>query len=146
MSDRVVSLLLITVAGVFIYLATQIQTSFFSDPLGAKWVPIMIGIFLITSSLALLVQPRSTVEWPSGGTIVRLLVTLAGFIAYALLMKPLGFIAATTLAFTMFALQFGGKPLRSVLAAVVFAVASYLLFSSALDLYLPTGALFERWF
>jgi len=146
MSDRIASLLLIAVGAVFIYLATQIQTAFFSDPLGARWVPIFIGIFLIGSSVALFVQPRSTVAWPPRETLLRLVLTLAGFIAYGFLLNPLGFIVATTIAFALFALQFGGKPIRAVLAGAIFAVAAYLLFSTALDLYLPTGALFERWF
>jgi len=146
MSDRIASLVLIAIATGFVIMAIRIQTSFFSDPLGARWVPIFIGVFVIGSAIALLVQPRSKAEWPSRNTLMRLLLTLAGFVAYAFLMQPLGFIFATTLAFALFAIQFGGKPLPSMIAAAVFAVGAYLLFNNALDLYLPTGEIFERWF
>ena len=146
MSDRIASGVLIVIAAVFIFLATRVQTTFFTDPVGPKLVPIVIGIFLIGSCLALLFQPRSTPSWPDAPTWVRLALCLVGFVAYGYLLNPLGFIVSTTIAYTLFALLFRGKPLPSVFAGVVFAVASYLLFSTALDLYLPTGALFEGWF
>ena len=146
MSDRIASGVLIVVAAVFIVLATGVQTSFFTDPVGPKLVPILIGVFVIGASVALLFQPHSTPTWPDAPTWVRLVACLAGFVLYGFLMNPLGFIASTIIAYTLFAVLFRGKPLPSLVAGIVFAVASYLLFSVALDLYLPTGALFEGWF
>lgn len=146
MSDRIAAGVLIAVAVAFIVMALGIEASFFSDPLGPKWVPVLIGVFLIGSSLALLLRPLSTTHWPDGPTWTRLVTCLAGFVVYGFLLVPLGFIVATTLAFTLFALLFHGPPWRSLMAGAIFAVASYLLFSTALDLYLPTGRLFQGWF
>ena len=146
MSDRIASGVLIAIAAGFIFMATRVQTSFFTDPIGPKVVPILIGVFVIGASLALLFQPRSTPHWADGPTWVRLGLCLVGFVLYGYLLHPLGFIVATTIAYTLFALLFRGKPLASLAAGAIFAVASYLLFSTALDLYLPTGALFEGWF
>lgn len=146
MSDRIASGILIAVAVAFIVMAFGIQASMFTDPLGPRFVPIVIGVFLIGSSVALMLQPRSTATWPDAPTTARLLTTLVVFVVYGFLLNPVGFIAATTLAYTAFALLFRGKPLPSLFAGVVFAFASYLLFSTALDLYLPTGRLFQGWF
>ena len=146
MSDRIASGILIVVAVAFIVMAFGIQPSMFTDPLGPRFVPILIGVFLIGSSIALMLQPRSVATWPDASTATRLLATLAVFVAYGFLLNPIGFIAATWVAYTAFALLFRGKPLPALLAGVVFAFASYLLFSTALDLYLPTGRLFQGWF
>jgi putative tricarboxylic transport membrane protein len=146
MSDRIASGILIAIAVAFIAMAISIQPSTFSDPLGARWVPILIGIFVIGAGIALLVQPRSTTRWPDRKTASRLLLCLAGFVAYGFALNPLGFIVATTLAFALFAMLFRGTPLRALLAGAVFSVACYLIFSVALDLYLPTGRVFAGWF
>ncbi len=146
MSDRITSGVLIAISLGFIAMALAIQPSFFSDPLGPKFVPIVVGVFLIGACIALLVRPLSSADWPNALVWRRLTVCLLGFVGYALLMNPLGFIAATTIAFTLFALLFHGKPLKSVLAGAGFAVSCYLVFSVALGLYLPTGRLFEGLF
>ena len=138
--------MLIAVSVAFIAMALAIKTSFFTDPLGAKFVPIFVGVFLIGACVALLVRPLSQTEWPAPATWRRMVLCLLGFIGYGFLMNPLGFIAATTIAFTLFALLFHGKPLNSLLAGATFAVAAYLLFDVALDLYLPTGRLFQAIF
>lgn len=146
MSDRIASGVLIAVSIAFIVMATRVEISFFSDPVGPKLVPIVIGVFLIGASLALLFQPRSTPSWPDAPTWVRLALCLAGFVLYGYLLNPIGFIAATTVAYTLFAILFRGKPLPALLAGAVFSLASYALFSMALDLYLPTGRIFEGLF
>jgi putative tricarboxylic transport membrane protein len=146
MTDRIAAGVLIAVAAAYIVLATRIQATFFTDPLGPRWVPILIGVFVIGSCVALLLRPVTAAAWPDAPTWARLALCLVGFVAYALLLVPLGFIVATTLAYTLFAMLFHARFGRSLLAGAIFAVASYLLFSSALDLYLPTGRLFQGWF
>jgi hypothetical protein len=146
MSDRIAGGATIAIAIAFIVLAFTFRAGRFSDPLGARFVPIAIGVLVIGACIALLVKPRTTTQWPEGGTWLRLALCLVGFVAYGYMLVPLGFIAATTLAFTLFALLFRGPPLRSVMAAVLFSVAAYALFSMALDLYLPTGRVFAGWF
>jgi len=145
-SDRIAALVLIVVAVGYIVMATGIQIGMFSDPLGPRIVPILVAVFVIGSCTALLLVPLSTTSWPEGPTRVRLLVCLVGFVAYAQLLVPLGFILATTLAYTLFAVLFHAKPWRALVAGAAFAVASYVLFSVGLDLFLPTGRLFAGWF
>jgi len=145
-SDRIAAAVLMVVAVGYIIMATGIQIGMFSDPLGPKVVPILVAVFVIGSCLALLLVPLSTTSWPDGPTRVRLLLCLVGFVAYAQLLVPLGFILATTLAYTLFAVLFHARPWRALVAGAVFAVASYVLFSVGLDLFLPTGRLFAGWF
>lgn len=146
MTDRIAAGALIALSAAYIVLAAQIEITFFTDPLGAKWFPIMVGVFLIGSCVALLFRPVTATEWPDTSTWGRLALCLAGFVGYALALVPLGFILATTLAYTLFAMLFRANFWRSLLAGAIFAVASYVLFQMALDLYLPTGRLFQGWF
>ncbi|MDZ7799746.1 MAG: tripartite tricarboxylate transporter TctB family protein [Trueperaceae bacterium] len=146
MSDRIAGGVTIAIAVAFMALAFTFRAGRFSDPLGARFVPIAIGVLVIAACVALLVKPRTTTTWPEAPTWARLALCLVAFVAYGYMLVPLGFIVATTLAFALFALLFRGPPLRSVVAAVLFSVAAYALFSMALDLYLPTGRLFEGWF
>ena len=146
MSDRITAAFLIVVSAIFVAMAFQIRAGFFSDPLGPRWVPIAIGVFLAGVCIALLIKPRSTANWPDASTWTRLVLCLVTFVGYALLLNPLGFIVSTTLAFAAFAILFRGRPLPALLAGAIFAVASYLLFSTALDLFLPTGRIFQGWF
>lgn len=146
MTDRITAATLIVISAIFVAMAFQIEPGFFSDPLGPRFVPIAIGVFLGGVSLALLVKPRSFAQWPDAPTWTRLVLCLVVFVGYGLLLNPLGFIVATALAFAAFAMLFQGQPLQSVLAGAIFAVVSYLLFSTALDLFLPTGAIFRGWF
>ena len=146
MSDRIAAGVLIAVSVGFIVMAAGIRASNFSDPLGPRWVPIVIGVFLIAACVALLVKPLTATTWPDGATWARLAVCLIGFVAYANLLVPLGFILATTLAFALFAMLFRAGPVRALVAGTIFAFASYGLFSMALDLFQPTGRLFQGWF
>lgn len=146
MSDRIAAGTLIAVAVGFIFMAASIRASSFSDPLGPTWVPIVVGVFLIGACLMLMVKPLTATTWPDGPTWARLATCLFGFVAYAYLLVPLGFILATTLAFALFAMLFRAGPVRALVAGTIFAFASYGLFSMALDLFLPTGRLFQGWF
>lgn len=146
MSDRVAAGLMLVIATAFVVQATTFRAGFFTDPVGARLVPALIGVFVMGSCLVLAIRPRGRTVWPDPPTWARLAATLATFIVYGYLLEPVGFIVATTLAFTAFALLFRGPPWRSLAAAVLFSLASYALFSWALDLYLPTGELFEGWF
>lgn len=146
MSDRIFSVMLIAVAGLFAVLTQSFSVSLFADPLGPRFVPIGVSVFLTGAAVALLIKPTHQAVWPSGAKLARLGMTLVVFIIYANSLTPLGFIAATTLAFTAFAALFYAPPLRAALAGLIFSLVTYGLFSFLLDLYLPTGAWLEGLF
>jgi putative tricarboxylic transport membrane protein len=145
-SDRIFAVLTIAVAALFAALTQSFTVSLFADPLGPRFVPIAVSIFLAGAAVALFAKPTHEAAWPSGVKLVRLGVTLVVFIVYANALNPLGFIAATTLAFAAFAVLFYAPLLRAAVAGLVFSLVTYGLFSFLLDLYLPTGAWFEGLF
>jgi putative tricarboxylic transport membrane protein len=146
MSDRLSGIFLFVLVVWYGFVAWGIESSFFSDPVGSRAFPLGIAIFLAPLALYLLFRSTSdTTVWPARNTWPSLLIALAAFVAYALMLQPLGFFLATIIAFTVLALVFGAQPGRALVASVVATVALYGLFSWALDLYLPMGDLFERW-
>lgn len=147
MSDRVSALVLLAVGVWYGLLALQIRDSFFSDPLGSRAFPLFVAALLIPLAAILLIRtPRERVVWPPRRSLPPLLVSTALFIVYALALPWLGFFVANTLVFAGLGLVFGARRWRAAVAGVVASVALYLLFSVALDLYLPVGRLLEGWF
>jgi putative tricarboxylic transport membrane protein len=62
------------------------------------------------------------------------------------MMEPFGFIVSNVVVFFLLALVFRAPRLKGAVAAVVATLALYVLFGWLLELYLPTGELFEGWF
>ena len=64
MGDRIFGGFGLALAVFFIWQATQIQTSFISDPVGPKTFPIIIGVLLGLSCLAMILRPDAKPSWP----------------------------------------------------------------------------------
>lgn len=67
----------------------------------------------------------------------RTLLLVAALVAYAVLLRPVGFVLASTLLFTAAAVAFGGRPVRGLLVGAVLSVVVYLAFTRGLELQLP---------
>lgn len=144
MSDRIAAIFLVVLCVGYLLLTATYTARTFSDPLGARFVPGGVGFFLLATSLVLIFRPPERVEWPDGGTLRSLGIALAGFVAYAYLLEPIGFVLATTLVFTLFAWVFGAALWKGLMVGTIFSVTLYYLFVYALALYLPFGDLLER--
>jgi putative tricarboxylic transport membrane protein len=69
-------------------------------------------------------------------------MTMAGFLAFALLLNPLGWIIAAALMFWVIAFAMGSKSrLTDVAVALVMSCAIQVAFSAGLGLHLPAGIL-----
>ena len=146
MSDRIAGLVLAALVLWYGTIAFGIRNSFFSDPLGSRAFPIFVAVFLAPLALYLLVRRTGDrPDWAPRGTWPSLVATLVIFVAYALLMEPLGFLVANVFVFTALALVFGAPRLRAVVAAVIATGTLFVLFGLLLDLYIPFGEVFERW-
>ena len=146
MSDRIAGLVLASFVIWYGAIALSIRNSFFSDPLGSRAFPIFVALFLAPLALYLLVRRTGDrPEWAPRGSWPALATTLAIFVAYALLMEPLGFVVANVFVFAALASVFGAPRLRGAVAAVVATGVMYVLFGVLLDLYIPFGELFEGW-
>lgn len=81
-------------------------------------------------------DPSLPADW---GVLAGLAVTLA---AYALLMKPAGFVIASTVVFTGAAISMGSRQfIRDILIAIVISFVTYYAFSEWLGIRLPKGIL-----
>ena len=77
MSDRIMGGVGLLLAAFFIWQATLIKESFISDPVGPKIFPIIIGLLVGISSLAILLKPDDEPEWPDFSRLFE--VGLQGF-------------------------------------------------------------------
>ena len=139
MSDRIFGGLGLLLAAFFIWQATLIQESFISDPVGPKVFPIMIGIVVGLSSLAIFFKPDDEPDWPEFGRLFEIGMTVAVMIAYAYALPVAGFVLSTAVASAYLSWRLGTPPLKAVIAGIAIAVGIYVVFHLILGLSLARG-------
>lgn len=133
-SDRIFGLVTLFVALGFVASATQIQTSFLSDPVGSKTFPIMIGVVAALSSLFMVVRPDPDPDWPVARTWGALLVAVVVLLSYAYALKPFGFIVPTAIAAGILSYQISLNPRAAVFAGAGLSVGLFVVFKFVLGL------------
>lgn len=147
MTDRVTGLTLFAFSVWFGILAWRLPASIFSDPVGSRVFPLAVAALLAPLALFLVWRPTPVSgHWPARRVWPSLLISLVTLIAYATMLAPLGFIVATIISFQLLALMFGAPFWKGLLASVITTLVLYVLFGQLLELYLPTGRLFQGWF
>jgi putative tricarboxylic transport membrane protein len=140
-TDRVAGAAL-AIAGLAIALeATTFEVAFLTDPVGPKALPLVAAVILFAAGGALLLRPRASSPWPSARVLGRMASATGVFLAYALVLEPMGFVLATTGTMTALSRLFGGSWLKSVVAAFALSVVLWYLFVWVLGLPLPMGLL-----
>ena len=130
-------------------LASGFRVSFPTDPIGPRAFPLIalalvsLGVLSLWRNEGESARTRASAEWPGPDVIRSALLATASFVAYALLLAPVGFVVATTAEFTALALLFGGPPFRGAVAGLSLALFLYGLFVFGLGLPLPVGMLFS---
>ena len=133
-SDRIFGLVMVTVALGYILSTTQIQTSFLSDPVGPRTFPYLIGGVTALCGLTVLVRPDPDPEWPGARTFAALGITVATLVAYAYLLKPLGFLIPTAVVAGILSYQISPRPAQAAAAGIGLSVGLFLIFKYALGL------------
>jgi putative tricarboxylic transport membrane protein len=133
-SDRVFGLVVLMVALAYIASATQIQTSFLSDPVGSKAFPIIIGAVAALCGLVLMIKPDPDPSWPVTQTLISLVVAVGVLIAYAYLLRPMGFLIPTAFAAAILSYQISPRIGPATLAGFSLSVGLFVLFKFALGL------------
>ncbi|MDQ7069214.1 MAG: tripartite tricarboxylate transporter TctB family protein [Rhodobacterales bacterium] len=133
-SDRIFGLVATLLAFAFIAGATQVQTSFLSDPVGPKFFPILIGIVGAISGMFMVLRPDPEPDWPVLRTFGALSVAVIVLVAYAFALKPLGFLLPTTLAAGLLSYQISPRPRMAALAGIGLSVGLFIVFKFALGL------------
>jgi len=133
-SDRIFGLVVLFVALGYIASATQIQTSFLSDPVGPKAFPMLIGAVAALSALVLLFRPDPDPNWPKLRTFGAILVAVIVLIIYAYLLKPMGFIIPTIFAAGILSYQISPRRMAAAITGVCLSIGLFLLFKYGLGL------------
>lgn len=132
--DRIFGLVVILVALAYVASATQIQTSFLSDPVGPKAFPILIGCVAAICGLVMILRPDPEADWPGLWTLGRLAVALVALVIYAYLLKPLGFLIPTAVVAALLGYQIRPRAGPAILSGIGLSVGLFVIFRFALGL------------
>ena len=149
--DRLAGLVVALFGAWFLWQANELGEGPGYAAVGPKVFPIIVGLGLLGSGLALLAAggaARATTADEAGDEAAlpvdwRTLGGLAGLLAaYVLLFQPLGFLLTSALFLPAGAWVLGNRAHgRAVLAGVLLSVTVYLVFTRLLGLELPAGPL-----
>lgn len=134
MSDRIFGLVVVLVALAFIASATQIQTSFLADPVGPKAFPMLVGSVAAVCGVFMILRPDQEPEWPEMRTLGALLVSVLVLVAYAYLLKPLGFLIPTAFVAGVLSYQINPRIGAAAISGVGLSVGLYVVFKFILGL------------
>lgn len=140
--DRILGLVLLVLAVAYGWAAQQWPEPFGgAEAVGPETFPTLLALVLAVSSLYLIVKPDPDAEWPRGRTAAELALAIAILVAYAFLLEPLGFVAATTLAVGSLSWRMGARPQAAFLTGLASALVVFVIFNYGLSLALPAGPL-----
>lgn len=139
MSDRILGGFGLALALFFMWQATRIEISPFSDIVGPTVFPIMICAVMALSSIYFIVRPDAAPSWPASGRLFEIAMAVAVMVAYAELLPIAGFLVATAVASAYLTWRLGSQPLPSLLIGVLTSGGIYLVFRVILGLSLATG-------
>jgi len=149
MTDRIIFVCTLLLAGVYFWATAQIPSLELGDPLGPKAFPRMLGVGLLIAAamlLAEILRDRKTakaadtdaMKWERHHWVV---VAVAAWTAlYIALFEPLGYMLATLIFLGGLTTYFNrGRHLMNGLTCVLFVVISYVAFTKLLGVNLARG-------
>jgi len=142
LGDRILGLGLLVLAVAYGWVAQQWPEPFGgAEGVGPETFPTILAVVLVAGSIYLMIKPDPDAEWPLGKSALELVVSVVVLLVYALLLEPLGFIIATTLAVGTLSWRMGATPTRAFVSGLLSAVLVFVLFNYGLSLSLPAGLL-----
>ncbi len=139
-ADRILGIVLMGLAAFAAHQAWNLQVLFSYEPVGPKAFPLVLSGILALLALVLIVRPGKGGKWPDAGLWLRILGVLGVLVVYALLFSRLGFMVTTFMTVVVLARLFGAAVPKALIAGVVMAAGSYVLFTSGLGIALPAGS------
>ncbi|MCA9837993.1 MAG: tripartite tricarboxylate transporter TctB family protein [Trueperaceae bacterium] len=144
MSDRIAGIVILIFALWYGFGASRLKAGFGSGPIGPKNFPLMLALLLALVAIAIIVTGSSfKPKWPKRENWLDIWLVIASFVAYAYLIVPIGFIAATTLETGLVSQRFGAKWWQALATGFGISVALYALFVWVLGVSLPIGRIFR---
>ncbi|GGX48830.1 tripartite tricarboxylate transporter TctB family protein [Saccharospirillum salsuginis] len=140
--DRILGLALLVLAVAYGWAAQQWPAPFGGhEAVGPETFPTILSVVLALSSCYLIAKPDPDAHWPWGRTAIELVMAVGILVVYALVLEPLGFIPATTVAVGTLCWRMGAGPKGAFITGLVSAVVVFFLFNNLLELSLPAGLL-----
>jgi putative tricarboxylic transport membrane protein len=133
-SDRIFGLVAALAALAYVVSATHIQTSFLSDPVGPRVFPIIIGVIGGVSALFLVLRPDPEPVWPFGRTLLTLVLAVIVLVAYAYMLKPLGFLLPTAAVAAILSYQISPRARFAAATGISLSIGLFVIFRFALGL------------
>jgi len=133
-SDRIFGLVAALVALTYVVSATNIQTSFLSDPVGPRVFPIIIGVIGGLCALFMVLRPDPETEWPAGRSLLALAFAVIVLVLYAYALKPLGFLLPTAVVAAVLSYQISPRARFAAITGVSLSLGLFLMFRFALGL------------
>lgn len=146
MSDRIVAVFLLLVAGAFGIQAWAYVPIGFTDHLGARAFPLAVALFMVPLTLVLFFGRHIAGTWPNARAWRVVILSMAVLVVYAVVVDYVGFVIATTGVFVVYGMLYGARWWKTLITGIIAAIVLYALFVWALDMYLPIGAFFEEVF
>lgn len=143
-SDRILGVVVVIVALVFITSAYNLPQGNLFDKLGPKAFPIIVAIGMIVSAAGLILRPDPEADWPKMPSLVSIGFATIVLIGYAYSLKPIGFLAPTAIAAAILSYQITPRPVYAVLTGIGLSAGLFIIFKYALGLglfALPRGLL-----
>ena len=147
--DRIIGVVTLLAAAVYLYATSQIPTLEIGDPLGPKAFPILLGIVLIAAAILLFIETLKADRAPAAGVpreSRRYLWLIGGVTLWTALyfgvFDRAGYLVSTTVYLLVLTAVFNrGKWTANVLTSVLWSAGSYVLFVKVLGVVLPVGIL-----
>jgi len=151
MTDRIIFVCTLLLAGVYFWATAQIPSLELGDPLGPKAFPRILGIGLLIAAAMLLgeilrdrrktksgAQPATVLTWESHDWVV---VCVAAWTAvYVFIFEHAGYMLATAIYLLVLTAYFNrGRWVMNVSTSVLFAAGSYFSFTQLLGVSLARG-------
>ena len=150
-ADRVIFVCTLILAGVYFYATEQLPSLEIGDPLGPKAFPRLLGIGLVITGIALLLEilrarktaPAAAKAEPSQRSAQWVVAAAAAWtLLYFLVFESLGYVIATSIYLLVLTSYFNrGKWVANVLTSILFSLGSYLMFTKLLGVTLAPGIL-----
>lgn len=135
-SDRIFGLVVTLGALAYIVGASQLQTSFLSDPVGPKTFPILVGTVAGICGIFMILRPDPDPDWPALRTLGALSIAVVVMIGYAYALKPMGFLVPTAIAAGVLSYQISPRPVAAILTGLGLSLGLFVLFKFVLGLSL----------
>ena len=133
-ADRIFGLVMIVLALGYLLSATQIQSSFLSDPVGPRVFPYIISVGVIIASVFLVLRPDPNADWPGMAAALQLGFALLVLIGYAMTIRPMGFLIPTAFAAGILSYQINQRPLPALASGLGLSIGLFVLFKLVLGL------------